>query len=94
MESVKNSKNSGGALVGGLVGGKTHRVKHQKTLIEEKQNLEILHKQEKPVKKEKPAKKAPSKYNMFIKSHYHTSTHLPNKERMAYLAKVWKEVDR
>jgi len=91
MESSKKS-NVGGALVGGLVGGKTHRVKHKATLIEEKANLEMLHKkEEKPIK---TAKKAPSKYNIFIKTHYHTSTHLPNKERMAYLAKVWKDIDR
>jgi len=33
----------------------------------------------------------PSAYNKFVKQHYSKSLHLPPKERLAYIAKMWRE---
>jgi hypothetical protein len=42
------------------------------------------------VKKPK-TKRKPSAYNTFIKANYQKATHLPPKERLGFLAKMWRE---
>ena len=48
--------------------------------------------EEKPVE-QKPEKKkrAPSAYNLFVKEHMKNFAHLPPKERMSEVAKLYKE---
>lgn len=36
------------------------------------------------------AKREPSSYNIFVKENYSKSTHLPVKQRLAFIANLWK----